>query len=504
MNIEPTGLQLAFIESPCRETLFGGSRGGGKTFAIFIDWLLHSEAHGRDAKGIVFRRTLVELDDFIETAKDVLGAAGHEWKEQKKSFISPSGAVLRCRYLESDNDAGLYQGHQYTRVYVEEIGNFPNEAPIKKLFATLRSAKGILCQFKATANPGGAGHAWVKARWIDPVAAMTPFSMDNGKTMRLYIPAKLTDNPHLMENDPGYIDMIRNAGDEELVRAWLDGDWDVVVGQYFREFSRAKHVIPTVRLPDSWTVRYRAGDWGSARPGAYYWIAVADGMPIPGIKRYIPRGALVVYRELYTVAHDPKTGRYVSNVGTRETAEQVAARIQAAEVSDHQIIQDNSGLNKIDPATFSTNGGPSIAERMARQGVWFTRADNKRVAQAGAIGGWDQLRSRLVGEQFDATADGTVTNIPMIYFMDCCVHLIRTLPTLPRDENKLDDINTEAEDHPADAIRYACMARPYAPPIPVGYTIAPRNPYARSLDEFTLDDVWACQVNNPDTFLDRG
>lgn len=482
MIIEPTHLQVSFITSACRETLFGGSRGGGKTFAVIIDWLVHSEQYERDARGIVFRRSLVELDDFIEVAKDVLGEAGHRWMDQKKQFVSPKGAILRCRYLENDADAGLYQGHAYTRVYVEEIGNFPNEAPVKKLLATLRSAKGVPCQFKATANPGGAGHSWVKARWIDPVAANTPFSVDGGKTYRVYIPARLTDNPHLMVNDPGYIDMLKQAGDAELVRAWLDGDWDVVVGQYFKEFSRAKHVIPTMVLPGHWQIRYRAMDWGSSRPYAVYWFAVADGDPIrhdDGREFHIPRGALVVYRELYGW-----NGQ--ANQGIRQTAEKVAQRIQEEEL-DSRIVGENLGLCKIDPSTFATNGGPSIAETMARNGVWWNRADNRRVQGAGPVGGWDQLRYRLKGEGPEDR------EVPMIYFMDCCVHLIRTLPTLPSDPNKPDDVDTSAEDHPADALRYGCMARPYNPPPPP--TKRPRNQgIYKVLGQISMEEMWACQV----------
>src|SRR5262245_14299951 len=88
LKIVPTDLQAAFIDSPCKFTLFGGSRGGGKTYAIIVDWLIHSEAYGRLARGIVFRRELTELDDFLEEAKDILEAAGHVWMEQKKQFKS--------------------------------------------------------------------------------------------------------------------------------------------------------------------------------------------------------------------------------------------------------------------------------------------------------------------------------------------------------------------------------------------------------------------------------
>lgn len=475
MNLTPTSFQESFIASAAKETLYGGARGGGKTFAVIIDWLIHSEGFGRLARGIVFRRELVELEDFIEVARDILEASGHKWMEQKKQFISPKGAILRCRYLDSDNDAGKYQGHQYTRVYVEEVGGFPNEAPFKKLLATLRSAHGVPCQLKATANPGGAGHSWVKMRYIDPAPPRTPFSTDGGKTYKVYIPAKLTDNPHLMQNDPEYIEMIKQAGSEELVKAWLDGDWDVVVGQYFKEFSRARHVIPTIppdALPAGWNVRYRSMDWGSARPYAVYWFAVANGDQPADCPTYIPRGALVVYREVYGWNGS-------ANQGARHTAAQVGDIVLRAESADHRIISENLGLCKVDPSTFATNGGPSIAEEMARAGAWFTRADNRRVAGMGALGGWDQVRKRLIGEE----------GRPMIYFMDCCSHLIRTLPTLPTDPMLLDDIDTNAEDHAADALRYGCMARPYTPPPPA--IISNHHTFGKSLHEFSLEECWS-------------
>lgn len=490
VQLKPTPLQEDFIHSPADETLYGGARGGGKTFAVILDWLIHSDAYGRFSRAIVFRRTLVELDDFIEAARDILESAGHSWNEGKKYFRSPKGAVFRCRYLESDTDAAKYQGHAYSRVYVEEIGNFPSEAPVRKLLGCLRppiaGGPPIRCQLKATANPGGPGQTWVKARYIDPAPAMTPFSTDSGKRYKIFIPAKLQDNPHLMENDPGYVDRLRDAGNEDLVKAWLEGDWNSVVGQYFREYDADKHVIPTVPLPNHWKVRYRSHDWGSARPNCTLWFVVADGSDLPGVDRYIPRGALIVYRERYGWNGKP-------NEGERKTAAEVAMAIAIAEQDDHDLIDDNFSLNKIDPSTFATNGGPSIAEEFAKNGIWFKRADNRRVAGSGASGGWNQVRGRLKGEE----------GVPMIYFMDCCFHLIRTLPMIPTDPVRLDDIDSESEDHAADTLRYGCMARPYDPAPPPDHA-APERSYGRSMHSFTMDEMWKCGFSGRSGTISRG
>lgn len=490
LKIEPTPLQDDFINCPADEVLYGGARGGGKTFAVIIDWLIHSGTYGKFSRGIVFRRSLPELDDFIEAARAILEAAGHQWHEGKKFFRSPKGAVLRCRYLDNDADAEKYQGHAYSRVYIEEIGNFPAEGPIRKLLGCLRppiaGGPPIRCQLKATANPGGPGQTWVKARYIDPAPAMTPFSTDGGKRFKVFIPAKLQDNPHLMQNDPGYIDRLKDAGSEDLVKAWLDGDWNSIVGQYFREFDKDKHVIPTVRLPTHWKIRYRSHDWGSARPNCTLWFVVADGTQLPGVDTFIPRGALVVYRERYGWNGKP-------NEGERKTAQEVAQGILLAEADDHDIIDQNYELNKIDPATFATNGGPSIAEEMARAGIWFKRADNRRVQSQGPIGGWNQVRARLKGEE----------GHPMIFFMDCCHHLIRTLPMIPTDKVNLDDVDTDSEDHAADTLRYGCMARPYEPPPPPPKPDQ-QSPFVRSMYSFTMDEAWQCAPSTVSGPISRG
>jgi hypothetical protein len=515
--LSPTPLQEAFINSPADETLYGGARGGGKTFAVIIDWLIHSDAYGKFARGIVFRRSLVELDDFIEAAKDILESAGHKWLESKKTFISPKGAKFRCRYLENDDDARLYQGHAYSRVYIEEIGNFPSEAPVRKLLGCLRPpfAKGppIRCQLKATANPGGPGQTWVKARYIDPAPPMTPFSTDGGKRYKIFIPAKLTDNPYLMENDPGYVDRLKDAGNEDLVKAWLDGDWDSVVGQYFREFSREKHVIPTVPIPLHWKTRYRAKDWGSARPGCVLWVAVADGSQIPGVGHTIPRGALVIYRELYGWngkpnegwrKHAQEVGKIIRAIETGEMEPEMKEQLRKSHPEvirmvensnkDFRIIDENASLNKIDPSTFATNGGPSIAEELARGGAWFMRADNRRVQGQGPVGGWDQVRKRFKGNG----------DYPMLFIMDCCTHLIRTLPMIPTDADNLDDIDTDSEDHAADTLRYACMARPYTPPPPQLTAEESTKQYGRPMSSFTMEDAWQCKFSGPSSVISRG
>jgi hypothetical protein len=159
------------------------------------------------------------------------------------------------------------------------------------------------------------------------------------------------------------------------------------------------------------------------------WLAVSDGS-LPGIKR----GTLVVYREWYGWNGEP-------NVGCRLTAPEVGNRIRELEKGERMADE------VLDPAAFARDGGPSIAERMDLN---FRRADNARVAQKGAMGGWDQVRERLKG---DEAGSGLV-------IFSTCTHLIRTLPALQHDPHKAEDVDTEGEDHAPDTLRYGCMSRP--------------------------------------------
>src|SRR5580765_3812840 len=161
------GPQSAFVNCPIFEVLFGGARGGGKTDAVLGEWAIHAGDHGADAIGLMVRRTRIELLETFERARIIYSKLGAQATQNPLRVTMPNGARLTFAYLERDADAEQYQGHSYTRVYVEEAGNFPSPVPIMKLMATLRSGAGVPCGFRATGNPGGPGHQWVKARYID-------------------------------------------------------------------------------------------------------------------------------------------------------------------------------------------------------------------------------------------------------------------------------------------------------------------------------------------------
>lgn len=424
-----TGPQHALIDCQVFEVFYGGARGGGKTDGMIGgDWPIHAQRYGENARGIFFRREMPQLDAAIDRSKQLYYKLGAEWHEQKKLWTFPNGASLRFRPLERDSDAEKYQGHDYTRVYFEELTNYPDHRPVMKIKATLRSGAGVPCGFRATGNPGGPGHNWVKARYVDPAPGGYKLIDEEGLS-RVFIPAKLTDNKILTAADPLYVARLKQAGSEQLVKAWLDGNWDIIDGAYFDCWS-GDMVIRPFEIPKQW-LRFRSFDWGSARPFSCGWWAVA-GETYQGI----PKGALVRYREWY--------GARAANEGLKLTAEQVSAGIRDMEAKGEEIA-----YSVADPAIFAEDGGPSIAERMAP--IYWTRADNKRTPGHKQVGGWDQMRQRMQGQ------DGK----PMIYCFDTCADSIRTIPTLQHDTSRPEDLDTNAEDHAADEWRYACMSRPW-------------------------------------------
>lgn len=446
------GPQALFIKCPVFEVVYGGARGGGKTDANLGEFAIHAEKFAEHAKGLFVRRTRVALEPTIERAKQIYQPLGAVWHEQKSRFVWPNGAVLYFRYLERDADADNYQGHDYTRVYIEELTQFPDDKPVNKLKATLRSAAGVPTGFRASCNPGGPGHTWVKSRYIDPgpfkivrESFANPFDGSVIELSRVFIPAKLSDNPRLLGNDPLYVAKLQQAGSEQLVRAWLQGDWNVIEGAFFDKWSEARNVVEPFTIPADW-LRIRSMDWGSAKPFSVGWWAVCSDDGTYGGKP-IPRGALIRYREWYGSTGKP-------NEGLKLSAESVGQGIVAREGAEKIA---NAVL---DPAAFAEDGGPSIAERMRREGAHFRRADNKRVPAAGAMGGWDQMRARINGPRDE---DGKALGPAMLFVFSTCRDFIRTVPVLQHDPNRPEDLDTDGEDHAADEARYACMSRPWIP-----------------------------------------
>jgi hypothetical protein len=451
------------FQTEATEVLYGGAAGGGKSHlmrAAAVTWC--SEIPGLQV--YLFRRI---RDDLVKNHME--GPQGFRamlagWVlcgfvtivEDEIRFWN--GSKIYLCHCKDEKDRFKYQGAEIHVLLIDELTHF-TETIYRFLRNRVRMVgitvpakyEGRFPRILCGANPGGIGHQFVKTTFIDGAVKFKVYRAANseGGMLRQYIPAQLEDNPSMNDNDPGYEARLQGLGSESLVRAMRYGDWDVVEGAYFDNFRRERHVVKPFLLPKHWT-RFRAGDWGSAKPFAFGWFAVASEETIIGPGRVVPRGALVMYREWYGVKTDA-AGKYKADVGVKMHADEVGAGVRERD------MQDTISYGVLDPAAFSQDGGPSIAERMAgglpsRPGATFRKADNKRVPHRGAMGGWDQLRGRLTGDE-----DGR----PMLLFFSTCIHTIRTLPALQHDDVNPEDLDTSQEDHAADMVRYACMSRPW-------------------------------------------
>lgn len=403
--------------------LFGGARGGGKTDGVLGKYAIKGGRYKSDFNAIFFRKEMPSQDDLIERAKEIYLPTGAQWYEQKKMFRLREGGRVRFRALENTKDAEKYQGQNITDAAVEEAGNYDSSAPLDRLFGCLRSKAGVPTQLILTANPGGPGNAWLKERFVTPCpTGMRPlvWKLPNASEFEyVFIPSRVEHNRELLTNDPGYIDRLYLTGSKELVSAWLEGNWNVTLGAYFSEFSTARHIIEPFAIPEHWNV-YFGFDWGYASPFAAVWYAQSSGKDDAGRESPIPKGALVVFREVW--------GKGLRN-------NEIAAAVLNAR--GEQWTETAA-----DPSIFT--GEISIAEQLANAGLELRAGDNDRIS------GWSELRQRLAATP------------PMIYIFNTCPYLIECIQAVQHDERHPEDLDTTGPDHVLDALRYACMLRRYS------------------------------------------
>lgn len=453
--VAQSGSQVLFLSCPVFEVLLEGTRGGGKTDCLLIDFLSHvGRGHGADWRGILFRRTYKQLSDVVAKSHRLVKGFGlHGGKFNKQDYVwqFKDGETMFLRYMDDPRDYWNYHGWELPWIGWEELTNWPNGDCYESMKSCCRSSNPhVPRRYRATCNPYGVGHSWVKARFIDPAPAGTVIRNEQGQA-RVRIHSSLWENKVLMEADPEYLKNLQSLEDENKRKAWLEGDWNIVAGAMFGDFWDPKvHVLPPFPIPATWRVD-RSFDWGSSKPFSVGWWAESDGSEVevsPGVKRTFPRGALFRVAEFYGWNGKP-------NEGTRALAVDVARQIKEMEAKmPYRVVPGPA-----DTSIFDVENGMSIADDMARVGVRWDRADK---SPGSRVQGWEAMRKRMkAATQFPMEEPG-------LFIFDTCRHFIRTVPALPMDEMKLDDIDTDAEDHVADESRYRCLAarrefKPFAP-----------------------------------------
>lgn len=444
---EPQARQAAFMARPEEEALYGGAAGGGKSEALVIEAL--RQVHIPHYRALILRKTYPELSELIDKSRKYYPAShpGCRFHETRHCWDFPSGARITFGAMQREADKFKYQGRAFDYIAFDELTHFTWDQYSYLQSRNRASGPGTRVYMRATANPGGVGHGWVKERFITAAPPMTPITepveiqypdghRETRQKRRIFVPSTVFDNRILLENDPEYA--VRLAALPEADRrALLYGDWDSFTGQVFTEWRNDPahycdrvwtHVIEPFSVPQSWAV-FRGFDFGYSRPFSVGWWAVDHDRRMYRI------------RELYGCTGEP-------NVGVKWEPARIAREIRRIEQDDPNL-KGRTIRGIADPAIWKAEMGESVADIMEREQVYFDKGDHARIA------GKMQLHNRLA---FDA--DGRA----QLYVFRTCVHFIRTLPALVYDEADVEDIDTAGEDHIYDETRYVAMENPIAPP----------------------------------------
>ena len=430
LDLTVTKKQREFLHAQQDEVLYGGAAGGGKSHGQLIDALLYALKYPK-SRQLLLRRTFPELDrSLIMKSRMLYPNSLAKYNQSRHIWRFQNGSAAEFGYLAGEADVTQYQSAEYDVIRFDELTHF-TEFQYVYMLSRCRGVNGFPKMVKSTANPGGVGHAWVKARFIDPRPPGVEGEGDAGQRL-LYIPAKLTDNPFLTRDDPGYLKRLR-ALPEKQRRALLDGDWNIFDGQFFPEWGEGNICRP-FELPDWWR-RYVALDYGLDML-ACYWIAVDE------------RGCAWVYRE-FCGGKDAeffnRSGAVLAQNGM------IDARRAARIIRERTSEPVEAYFGPPDLWNRQSARGESTAEIFAQEGVPLVRADNARVH------GWEAMRGWLAAGTDETGAPARRLNV-----FDSCRVLIASMPQLQFSDKNPNDAATEPHPvtHAPDAIRYFVAGRP--------------------------------------------
>jgi phage terminase large subunit len=405
-------------------TFYGGAKGGGKSHGLRNIMLLRRFQY-ENSTGAIFRKTYPELEaNHIRPIFEQFPFLRKFYNQSKKLLDLPNGSTLEFCYCESEADLDRYQGREYHDLGIEEAGQW-TEVMFQRLRGSNRSSKlHISPKTLLTGNPGGNGHAWLKRLFIE-----RRFKANENPADYAFVKALVTDNPALMESDPGYLKRLEAEPNEMLRKAYRDGDWDLMAGQFFTELSRDVHFIKAFNVPSYWN-RFGAYDFGFNHPAAFGWFAIDED------------GNVYMYREL--IKAKTRIDLFAQELKSFEDTQKLYPI-----VAGHDCWATKNVINERSP--------PTIAEEFKNNGIILKKANIDRIQGA------SQLRNYLAWQ--DLPSGRTK---PKFFIMDTCPVTFDCLSRMMHDERRPEDVlkvdavegDPLTGDDPYDMVRYALMSRP--------------------------------------------
>ena len=409
--------------------------------------------YGADYRGLLLREATTELKDVIAKSKKWFPRLfpGAKFNEQKSIWTFPDGETFWFNYARVIDDYDQYHGHEYPWIGWEELTNHPVPDVYLKLMSCNRSSNPkIVSKYRATCNPSGPGHQWVKDRFINTVKERRVYTDKDGMT-RTHIFVDLEDNKSLLEADPHYkaklISMTEN--NEMLRKAWVQASWDLVIGGFFSDVWDTKiHVLDPFIIPHTWKVQ-RSFDWGSSRPWSVTYGATCNGDQPENCPIHIPKGSVIIIDEIYGWNGEPNKGDMATTATIAKRTLTLDKQLERMHRTYDPFMNNYAGIKvRIGPADnsiWNVTDGTSIGANMGKHKLYWQRSYK---GPGSRKAGWALIRTML-----EAAKKGDMEQ-PHLYFFPNAVHHIRTIPQLQRDAKNPDDVDTTGEDHCGDGTRY--------------------------------------------------
>lgn len=452
------GKQFQFLTA--QEDLVGidGGKGSGKSDLLIFDCMRHEKLNDPRWLGVIFRREYKRLAELMDRSKYWFGKLpqlGAHWQGEHNRFVFPRGGRLAFHNVENPSDEEKYQGWEICDLKFDQLEEFP-ETIFDYLLLQNRTGSNIIPSVRWTANPIGEGRAWIKRRFIDK---KTPGEVYQIKQVvhgvehiltykRIF--ATVFDNP-LLRKDSRYIATLANTRSPELRKAFLDGDWNVSVGQFFYDFMDSVHVIPSRQLPTEWN-RLGGLDYGNHK---VFTIIAADDL-----------GNIYAEYSYHSAPYVDGGRARVKTAG--EFAEETADWMLSNGIGDGlQVIGDVDLFQAKSKDIGSSKTSASII-----QAIWNKRFKARkkkppilfRVVKKGSeTKGYRAACNEAVKEYLRFTMDElyNITQPPRLYILDRVEGLRETLPELVGDpDNPLDFMQYKGEaknDHDFDSFKMPFM-----------------------------------------------
>lgn len=474
MDVSLHPKQHQALITPANEILYGGAAGGGKSHLMRIAAILMCAAVPK-LQVYIFRRHYADLyknhmegpSSFHVMLHELVKRGKARIIESKNQIIFWNGSKIHLCHLQHKKDLQKYQGAEIHVLLMDELTHFHEDEyrylrnrvrctidiPDSEVFPGFNLRQKIpmiLCG----SNPGSVGHAWVKRTFVDYGVPLKPAKTksSDGGMLRVYVPARLDDNPTLLRHDPNYLERLDGLGDPSLVKAMKDGDWNIVAGGALDDVWRTEHIIvPRFTVPKGWYLD-RSFDWGSTHPFSVGWWAESNGEEVTYIEDVLEGDKFVQYETVRSFApgsiiriNEWYGAKEIGlNEGLKLSADEIAVGIVERERLWRWDVNAGPADNQI--RNVMQKGVPTIASTMGEQGIWWEKSDK---SPGSRTIGLELVRQRL--------KNATTGEKPGLFFMEHCRAAISTLPILPRDDKNPDDVNTAAQDHVYDDVRYRVL-----------------------------------------------